>query len=116
MTDDMICSMIGAIASHGHEVVGIADTPTSAVGLVQAGRPDVLVVDPSVGCNWDFDVIDAAIDIGAKVIAFSRSGDAPASGRYVPEPAFVIKPDLLELEKMIERVRHDPGGETTEGD
>ena len=37
--DEMLCSMIDAtIAAHGHEVVGIADTTTAGVGLVQHGK------------------------------------------------------------------------------
>jgi hypothetical protein len=115
--DEMLCSMVDAtIASHGHDVVGIADTTTAGVGLVEHGRPDVVVVDPAVGCNSDFDVIDTAIARGAKVIVFSRSAEAPASGRYVPEPAFVAKPDLWALEKVIERLHRDPQLAATEGD
>jgi chemotaxis response regulator CheB len=115
--DEMLCSMVDAtIASHGHDVVGIAGTTTAGVGLVEHGKPDVVVVDPAVGCNTDFDVIDTAIAHGVKVIVFSRSDEAPASGRYVPAPAFVAKPDLLALEKMIERLHHDPEVAATEGD
>jgi hypothetical protein len=115
--DEMLCSMVDAtIASHGHDVVGIADTTTAGVGLVEHGKPDVLVVDPAVGCNSDFDVIDTAIAHGVRVIVFSRSDDAPASGRYHPAPSFVVKPDLLELEKVIERLHHDPEVAATEGD
>ena len=75
--------------------------------LVQHGKPDVVVVDPSVGCNTDFDVIDTAIAVGAKVIVFSRYGSAPASGRYDPKPLFVAKPDLRALEQAIGRLRID---------
>jgi hypothetical protein len=111
----MLSSMVDAtIATHGHDVVGIADNTTAAVGLVQHGKPDVVVVDPTVGCNTDFDVIDTAIAVGARVIVFSRSGDAPASGRYEPEPLFVVKPDLWALEQAIGRLSVDPAA--TDGD
>jgi hypothetical protein len=113
----MLCSMIDAtIAANGHDVVGIADTTTAGVRLVEHGRPDVVVVDPSIGCNTDFDVIDAALGIGARVIVFSRSGDAPASGRYVPEPLFVVKPDLWALEQAIGRLAIDPDRGVTDVD
>jgi hypothetical protein len=115
--DEMLCSMVDAtIATHGHDVVGIADTTSAAVGLVQHGRPDVVVVDPSVGCNTDFDVIDTAIAVGAKVIVFSRTGSAPASGRYHPEPAFVPKPDLWALEQAIGRLHLDPEQTVSDAD
>jgi chemotaxis response regulator CheB len=115
--DEMLCSMIDAtIAAHGHEVVGIADTTTAGVGLVQHGKPDVVVVDPSVGCNTDFDVIDTAMAVGAKVIVFSRSGDAPASGRYAPEPLFVVKPDLWALEQAIGRLSAEPAQAVSDAD
>ena len=104
------------IASHGHDVVGIADTTTAGVGLVEHGQPDVVVVDPTVGCNTDFDVIDTAIAMGAKVIVFSRSGEAPTSGRYVPEPLFVVKPDLWALEQAIGRLTADPALEVSDAD
>lgn len=110
--DEMLCSMVDAtIASHGHDVVGIADNTTAGVGLVTHGRPDVVVVDPVVGCNTDFDVIDTALAVGAKVIVFSRSGEAPASGRYQPEPLFVVKPDLWALEQAIGRLAAGPAAD-----
>lgn len=115
--DEMLCSMVdGTIASHGHDIVGIANTTTAAVGLVEYGKPDVVVVDPSVGCNTDFDVIDTAISVGAQVIVFSRSGDAPASGRYVPEPLFVVKPDLWALEQAIGRLSAAPASDLSDAD
>jgi hypothetical protein len=115
--DEMLCSMVDAtIASQGHDVVGIADTTTGAVGLVTHGKPDVVVVDPAVGCNTDFDVIDTALAAGARVIVFSRSGEVPASGRYQPEPLFVMKPDLWALEQAIERVAVESGHDGGAGD
>ena len=37
--DEMLCSMVDAtIATHGHDLVGIADTTTAAVGLVAPGE------------------------------------------------------------------------------
>ena len=79
------------------------EAANGADGLVEVAtrQPDVVVVDPTVGCNTDFDVVDTAIAVGAKVIVFSRSAEAPASGRYVPEPLFVAKPDLWALEQRV---------------
>lgn len=115
--DEMLCSMVDAtVAAHGHEVVGIADNTTAGVRLVEHGRPDIVVVDPSVGCNTDFDVIDTALAVGANVIVFSRNGSAPASGRYQPEPVFVVKPDLWALEQVIGRLQHDPAVASTAAD
>jgi CheY-like chemotaxis protein len=115
--DEMLCSMVDAtIAAQGHEVIGVADSTAAAVGLVQHGNPDVVVVDPSVGCNSDFDVIDAALAEGARVIVFSRSGVAPASGRYQPAPDFVAKPDLWGLERAIERLQFAPTHTSGEAD
>ena len=115
--DEMLCSMVDAtIASHGHDVIGVADTTTAAVGLVTHGKPDVVVVDPAVGCNTDFDVIDTALAAGARVIVFSRSGEAPASGRYQPEPLFVAKPDLWALEQAIGRLSVVAGGPGADAD
>lgn len=108
--DSMLLSMVDAVIStHGHELVGIADNTMDAVGLVEHGHPDVVVVDPTVGCNTDFDVIDTAIEVGARVIVFSRSAEAPTSGRYSPEPLFVAKPDLPALEQIVDRLQVGDG-------
>lgn len=114
--DEMLDSMVDAmITDHGHDVIGIADTPTTAIGLVQQGHPDVVVLDPAIGINADFDVIDVALGVGAKVIAFGRNSAVLGTGRYSPQPPFILKPDLAALERAIERLRLDHE-EVTEAD
>ena len=106
--DDMFCSMVDAmITSHGHEVIGIAGTTAAALGLVRQGHPEVVVIDPVIGVNADFDVIHEALGAGAKVIAFGRTSSLLSTGRYHPEPHFVPKPDLPALERIIERLHLD---------
>jgi hypothetical protein len=102
--DEMVALVVDAALSvSGHELVGVADTAASAIGLVEHTRPEVIVIDPSVGCNSDyFDVIDAANSVGAHVVLFSRTGAAVVPGRYEPEPQMVPKPNITALEAVIE--------------
>lgn len=114
--DEMLCSMVDAmITDHGHEVIGVADSTNAAIGLVQQGHPDVVVLDPSVGINADFDVIDVALSNGAKVIAFGRTSEPLGTDRYSVHLPFVPKPDLPALERAIDRLRFDQA-EVTETD
>jgi hypothetical protein len=83
---------------------------------MRAAEPDVVVIDPMIGINADFDLIDAAMEVGAKVIVFSRARDTLTSGRYDPEPSFVVKPYLSDLEEVIERLRFDPSNTVSEAD
>lgn len=94
------------VTSLGHEVVGVADTTAGSVGLIEAARPELVVLDISLGVNSDFDVVDAANAIGARVIVFSHTMDAELLGEYSPLPTVVEKPDLLELERAIVRLEH----------
>jgi chemotaxis response regulator CheB len=98
------------VAGTGHELAGIADTTVAAVGLIEAARPDVAIVDLSMGYNTDFDMISAANGVGARVIMFSYQVDADVLDRYSPRPTFVPKPDLIALELELTRTVPTAGG------
>ena len=105
------------VRTTGHEVVGIADTTAAAVGLIEAGRPDVVVLDMSLGYNTDFDIIDAAISVGARAIVFTQNADAAILGQYSVSPTVVAKPDLGALEQVLLRLgRDDTAHEVIEED
>ena len=106
--DELLHDLVAdAIARAGHEVVGIADTTAAALGLIDAARPDVVVVDMWLGFDSDFDIIQLAIDVGARPIVFSHHGDAEVLATYSVEPAFVPKPDLSALEQVLSRLGMD---------
>ena len=89
----------------GHEVVGVAVNNAIATELVTHARPDVVILDLSLGYNTDFDIIEAAVRVGARVIVFSHTADHAVLDRYSPKPIVVAKPDLHDLEKAIARVQ-----------
>jgi len=71
--DGLLADVVAdAIARTGHEVAGVADTTPAALGLIEAARPDVVVVDMWLGFDSDFDIIQLAIDVGARPIVFSH--------------------------------------------
>jgi chemotaxis response regulator CheB len=106
--DELLRGMVGeAIARTGHEVAGIADTTAAALGLIEAARPDVVIVDMWLGFDSDFDIIQSAIDVGARPIVFSHHGDAEVLATYSVQPAFVPKPDLSALEQVLSRLDVD---------
>lgn len=91
------------VAGRDHEVIGIADNTVDAVHLVEHGHPDLVIVDPSVGCSSDFDVIETASIVGAATIAFTRSADMAMIKDYAIAPTVVPKPDLVALDTAIAR-------------
>lgn len=91
----------------GHELVGVAETTAGSIGLIQHAKPHVVVIDPAIGYNSDFDVIDAAIDAGAVPVIFSHGAGGLALGRYERRPLLVEKPDLVGLEQTIARLDLD---------
>jgi CheY-like chemotaxis protein len=99
------------VRSTGHEVMGIADTTAAAVGLIEAGRPEAVVLDLSLGYNTDFDIVDAAISVGARAIVFTRNADAEILIQYAVAPAVVAKPDLAALEQVLLRLGRDDTAE-----
>lgn len=103
--DQLFTSMIEAmLADVGHEVVGVATTTSSSVALVETARPDVVIVDLSLGFNTDFDVVASATGIGAAVIIFSYTVDDVLLSRYPVRPLVVFKPDLPDLEQVAGRL------------
>ena len=99
------------VRTTGHEVLGIADTTADAVGLIESGRPDAVVVDLSLGYNTDFDVIRRPTPSGGACdrLHQQRRCRAPRAGtrslrRSIP------KPDLVALEKdLLRRLGRDEG-------
>jgi CheY-like chemotaxis protein len=104
------------VTKQGHDVVGVADATSAATGLVEHARPDAVIVDMSLGYNTDFDVIETAESVGAKVIVFSFHADESLLNRYAVRPRFVPKPDFVELEQTVERLARDAGGIAAESD
>ncbi|MGQ0832483.1 MAG: hypothetical protein ACT4OV_12480 [Microthrixaceae bacterium] len=97
----------GLITRLGHDLVGVADTTVSGVALIEAARPDLVVFDLSLGYNTDFDVIEAALACGSKVLIFSHNADEAILGAYPIRPSVVHKPDLVALEDALSRVMLD---------
>lgn len=106
--DHLYTSMIEVmLADLGHAVVGVATTTADSVALVGAARPDVVIVDLSLGFNTDFDVVTAAGDVGATVIAFTQNADDAFLHQYEIRPTVVFKPDLPGLERVVRRLEVD---------
>ena len=104
--DQMFTSIIEAMLTElGHEVIGVGTTTADSVALVRAAKPDVVILDLSLGCNSDFDVIETAIGFGAFSIVFGQNADAAILGRYEVRPMVVFKPDLQELERAVRRLK-----------
>lgn len=88
----------------GHDLVGVADTTAVGVALIEAARPDAVVFDMTIGYNTDFDVIEAAQEVGATVVVFSYNTDDHLLSQYRTRPIVVHKPDLVLLEAALERL------------
>jgi chemotaxis response regulator CheB len=111
--DAFMLEMVEAtVANTGHEVVGVADTTSDAVRLIEAAQPDVVILDLSLGYNTDFDIVATSIAVGAQAIVFSHNADAEVLDRYQPKPVVVAKPDLIALEQVLGRLRPRAGTET----
>jgi hypothetical protein len=83
--DELLRSLVETVLERqGHEVIGVADHTAIGSQLVKAGKPDAVIVDLSLGYNTDFDIIETAIDVGARVIIFSHNADHLVLGRYSP--------------------------------
>jgi CheY-like chemotaxis protein len=91
------------VTGRDHEVIGVADNTVDAVHLVEHGHPDLVIVDPAVGCSSDFDVIETSSTVGAAIIAFTRSADMAMIKDYAVAPTVVPKPDLVALDAAIAR-------------
>lgn len=109
--DPLVVSMVETIIERqGHEIVGVADHTAVASDLVAAGKPDAVVIDLSLGYNTDFDVIETALRVGARVVVFSHNADHQVLDQFDPRPIVVPKPDFVGLEEVIERLPASGGG------
>jgi len=104
------------VRTTGHHVLGIADTSSAAVGLIETGHPDAVVLDLSLGYNTDFDVLGAAISVEAQAIVFTGNADAEMLAEYPVAPVVVIKPDLKALEQALLRLDRDAEARVVERD
>lgn len=108
--DDLYVRMIELmLADLGHDVVGVATATHEAVALIETGRPDVVIVDPSMGFNTDFDMIAATSAVGARTIVFSQNAYESIIGQYELTPTVVHKPDLTELERVVRELGVERG-------
>ena len=83
------------VRTTGHEVLGIADTTAAAVGLIESGRPDAVVLDLSLGLQHRLRHHRGG-DLGGRPgRSCSRRTPTPrSSAQYSVAPAVVVKPDL----------------------
>ncbi len=111
--DDIYATIIEAMLSErGHEVIGVTTTTSRSVALIEAARPDVVIVDSLLGYTSDFDIIATCNELGTTAIVFSSAPDDEAFSRYDPRPIVVHKPDLTELERVVDRTEADEAGNT----
>lgn len=107
-SDELFTSMIELMLNDlGHVVVGVGTTTADSVLLLETARPDVVIVDLSMGFNTDFDVITAAGVVGATAIVFSHHADDAIIRQYPVRPTVVFKPDLTALERVVSRLGLD---------
>lgn len=105
--DEMLLAAIEAVITGlGHELIGVSTTSGASVGLIEHGKPHIVVIDPAIGYN-DFDVVDAACAAGAIPVIFSHGAVGLSLDRYARRPLFVEKPDLLGLEQTLRRLDLD---------
>lgn len=105
--DEMLLAAIEAVITGlGHELIGVSTTSGASVGLIEHGKPHIVVIDPAFGFN-DFDVVDAACAAGAIPVIFSHGTAGLSRDRYAGRPLFVEKPDLLGLEQTLRRLELD---------
>lgn len=106
--DALLREMLESLVTRlGHDIIGIAGTTVDGVHLIEAGRPDLVIFDLSLGYNTDFDVIASAITVGARTVVFSHNADDAILSRYSPRPTVVPKPDLIALEQVLSRLDVD---------
>ena len=106
--DALLREMVEAMVTRlGHEIVGIAESTVDGVGLINAARPDIVIYDLALGYNTDFDVIGAAIAVGARTIIFSHTAEDTILSQYSKRPTVVPKPDLVQLEVVLGRLDVD---------
>jgi CheY-like chemotaxis protein len=100
--DSFMQEMVESIvAATGHEVVGIATDTASGVGLLEAARPDVAVIDVALGVGSDFDLVSTAGEVGSRVVVFAQQADIDSLHTYAEPPTVVFKPDFRALEGVL---------------
>ena len=97
------------IQRQGHELIAAVVNTADATDLIVKHRPDAVIVDLSLGYNTDFDIVDVATAVGSQVIVFSHNADHSILARFTPIPVTVPKPDFVELEEVIARVKPNDG-------
>jgi CheY-like chemotaxis protein len=106
--DSLLREMVESLLARlGFDIAGITDTTPAGVALIETARPDVVVFDMALGFNTDFDVLQAAVDVGARTIVFSHTADDAILSGYTPRPTVVEKPDLVLLEEVLSRLDSD---------
>lgn len=109
--DALMRSMVETLVHRqGHELIAAVDNTADATDLIVKHRPDAVIVDLSLGYNTDFDIVDVATGAGSQVIVFSHNADHSILARFSPMPVTVPKPDFVELEEVLHRVRPNDGG------
>jgi CheY-like chemotaxis protein len=100
------------IERQGHELIAAVVNTADATDLIVKHRPDAVIVDLSLGYNTDFDIVDVATAVGSQVIVFSHNADQSILSRFTPTPITVAKPDFVQLEEVLGRVKPNegPGG------
>ena len=97
------------IQRQGHDLIAAVDNTAAATDLIVKHRPDAVIVDLSLGYNTDFDIVDVSTAVGSSVIVFSHNADHSLLSRFDPTPVTVPKPDFVELEEVLSRVRANDG-------
>lgn len=106
--DTLLREMVESLLTRlGFDIAGITDTTSAGVALIETARPDVVVFDMALGYNTDFDVLQAAVDVGARSVVFSHTADDAILSGYAPRPTVVEKPDLALLEQVLSRLDVD---------
>jgi two-component system KDP operon response regulator KdpE len=84
----------------GYEVVA-ADDGTHAIEVTVAKRPDIVVLDLGLANRSGVELVPQLRAEGAFVIAYSGWRTLEADARAAGAGAFVLKPDLLALERAL---------------
>jgi CheY-like chemotaxis protein len=86
--------------------VDVAEDGKRALDLARRRRPDVVVMDLGLPQGDALHVIQLLSADGVRVIAFSGWGQAEVAARAAGAEAFVLKPDLERLERVLAGSEH----------
>ena len=95
-------SLCELVRQKGFEVEA-AEDGEHALAAMRARRPDVVIMDLGLPDGDALDVIRRikAEQVGVGIIAFSGLRDAEAGARAAGADAFVVKPDVETLERVL---------------